>query len=44
MLRSNVPCVDEIDAKFSVTRKERDVCRGNLSRVNTVTALLFVAF
>ena len=29
---------------LSVVRKDRDVCRGNLSRVNTVTALLFVAF
>ncbi len=41
MLRSNVPCVDEIDAKFSVAHKEGNVCKGNLSRVNTVAALLF---
>ena len=36
--------VDEKGAEFSVARKERDVCRGSLSRVNTVAALLFVVF
>ena len=36
-------CVDKKDATFPVVRKERDVCRGNLSRVNTVAALRFAA-
>ena len=36
-------CADEKDATFPVVRKERDVCRGNLSRVNTVAALRFAA-
>ena len=27
-------CVDKKDATFPVVRKERDVCRGNLSRVS----------
>ena len=32
------------DAEFSVARKEWDICREILSLVNTVAALLFVAF
>ena len=36
-------CVDKKDATFPVVRKERDACRGNLSRVNTVAALRFAA-
>ena len=36
-------CVDKKDATVPVVRKERDVCRGNLSRVNTVAALRFAA-
>ena len=31
-----LPCVDEKDAKSFVARKERNVCKGNLSRVYTV--------
>ena len=27
-------CIDEKDAEFSASRKERDVCRGNLGRVS----------
>lgn len=27
-----VPCVDEKDAKSFIARKERNVCKGNLSR------------
>ena len=37
-------CVDKKDATFSVIRREGNACKGNLSRVNTVAALLFVAF
>ena len=37
-------CVDEKDTESPVIRKERNVYKGNLSRVNTVAALLFVAF
>ena len=29
-------CIDEKDAEFPAARKERDVCRENLSRVNTI--------
>ena len=32
------------DIKSSAARKERNICKGNLGRVNTVAALLFVAF
>jgi len=32
--QDKVLCVDKKDATFPVVRKERDVCRGNLSRVS----------
>lgn len=32
--RLMLTCIDEKDAEFSVARKERDVCKGNLSRVS----------
>ena len=37
-------CVNEKGTKSSVARKEGNVCKGNLSRVNTVAALLVVVF